>query len=93
MIPTSLASPSADTPVHTFPPTKAVAISAVILIAIVVWGAGAAGLLSLSQTSESVALVGMGCLFTILARIVQVFHHHRAPTPLRRVTRDEIRRT
>ncbi len=64
-----------------------------ILIAMCASVAGAAGLFFPSQTSESLALLGMGCLFAILARIGQVFHHHRATATLRQVPQDEIGRT
>ena len=65
----------------------------IALIALMALVAGAAGLFFPAQTSESVALVGMGCLFAILARIVQLFHDHRATPPLRQVPQDQIGRT
>jgi len=91
---TSLSLPSILTPGHVFPPTtKAVAMQVLILIAMAASVAGATGFLFPFQTSESVALVGMGCLFAILARIVQVCHQHRSTQPLRQVPQDEIGRT
>lgn len=85
---TSLASLSAHTPVHGFLTTRAVAMAVLILIAMAASVAGAGGWLFPSQTSESVALVSMGCLLTIVAHLAQAFHH-RATHQFRPVTEDE----
>ena len=47
------------------------------ILILIMLAAGAAALLFASQTPESVALVGIACLFAILARIV------RASQPLK----------
>ncbi len=88
----SQTSPSAYPPDRPFfLQARTLAAAVLVLVATVASVAGAVGWPFPPQTSESVELVGMGCLLTIGAHIVQVVHHHRAARRFRLSTKDGIR--
>lgn len=53
-------------------------VGSLVVLSVVV---GVSGVALASQASAGAALVGLGCLFAILARIAQAGMHHRVEHP------------